>query len=171
MPKTDPIVDAVCAKLQARSSVGIKKYGTTLAGNYATAKEKLIHIQEELMDAANYIEWLLQEKEMPTPMTIEMEADARQAALDALTDWEGMTFSNKSDAMNWFCICMSDHANTIRAALSAPRVPEIEGLDEAIKDAEMHLRHADGPVTCIAVGYLKTLRNAARAYAELQKGN
>ena len=86
MPKTDPIVDAVCAKLQARSSVGIKKYGTTLAGNYATAKEKLIHIQEELMDAANYIEWLLQEKEMPTPMTIEMEADARQAALDALTD-------------------------------------------------------------------------------------
>lgn len=70
---TDPIVDAVCAKLQSRSAVGIKKYGTTLAGNYATAKERLIHIQEELMDGANYVEWLLQEKEMPTPMTIEMK--------------------------------------------------------------------------------------------------
>lgn len=61
---TDPIVDAVCAKLQARSAVGIKKYGTTLAGNAATVKEKLVHIQEELMDAANYVEWLLQVSEM-----------------------------------------------------------------------------------------------------------
>lgn len=69
---TDPIVDAVCAKLQSRSAVGLKKYGTTLADNAATVKEKLAHIQEELMDAANYVEWLLQEKEMPTPMTIEM---------------------------------------------------------------------------------------------------
>ena len=56
---TDPIVDAVCAKLQSRSAVGLKKYGTTLADNAATVKEKLIHIQEELMDAANYVEWLL----------------------------------------------------------------------------------------------------------------
>lgn len=59
--ETDPIVDAVCAKLQARSELGIKKYGTTLADNPATVKEKLVHIQEELMDGANYIEWLLQD--------------------------------------------------------------------------------------------------------------
>ena len=56
---TDPIVDAVCAKFQSRSAVGIKKYGTTLADNVATVKEKLTHIQEELMDGANYVEWLL----------------------------------------------------------------------------------------------------------------
>lgn len=74
---TDPIVDAVCAKLQSRSAVGLKKYGTTLADNVATVKEKLTHIQEELMDGANYVEWLLQEKEMPTPMTIEMEAQVK----------------------------------------------------------------------------------------------
>ncbi len=57
--ETDPIVDAVCAKFQSRSAVGIKKYGTTLAGNNATAREKLVHLQEELMDAVNYIEWIL----------------------------------------------------------------------------------------------------------------
>jgi hypothetical protein len=56
---TDQIVDAVCAKFQSRSAVGIKKYGTTLAGNNATAREKLVHLQEELMDAVNYIEWIL----------------------------------------------------------------------------------------------------------------
>lgn len=56
---TDPIVDAVCAKLQSRSAVGIKKYGTTLADNNATEREKLVHLQEELMDAVNYIEWIL----------------------------------------------------------------------------------------------------------------
>lgn len=70
---TDPIVDAVCAKLQARSAVGLKKYGTTLADNVATVKEKLTHIQEELMDGANYVEWLLEGEDIPTPMMIEME--------------------------------------------------------------------------------------------------
>lgn len=74
---TDPIVDVVCAKLQSRSAVGLKKYGTTLADNAATVKEKLVHIQEELMDGANYIEWLLQEKKMPTPMTIEERCERR----------------------------------------------------------------------------------------------
>ncbi len=57
--KTDPIVDAVCAKFQSRSAVGLKKYGTSLADNNATDSEKLVHLQEELMDAVNYIEWIL----------------------------------------------------------------------------------------------------------------
>ena len=56
---TDPIVDAVCDKFQSRSAVGIKKYGTTLADSNATEYEKLVHLQEELMDAVNYIEWIL----------------------------------------------------------------------------------------------------------------
>lgn len=58
----DPIVDSVCAKFQSRSAVGLKKYGTTLADNKATEREKLVHLQEELMDAVNYIEWKLHAK-------------------------------------------------------------------------------------------------------------
>lgn len=178
---TDPIVDAVCAKLQSRSVVGLKKYGTTLADNAATIKEKLVHIQEELMDAANYLEWLLQgkdigqpmlntintgeysvvpsvfhymekenrnlygvspameavkmmddennrrlkelqEKEMPTPMTIEMEADEGQEALSliecVIINIKNMYESPPSQGDAFEAIKL------LRAALQSPRVPD-----------------------------------------------
>lgn len=163
---TDPIVDAVCAKLKSRSAVGIKKYGTTLADNPATVKEKLVHIQEELMDAANYVEWLLQEKEMPTPMTIEMEADERQSALDAMPRLVYDPIDNntkRSDILlmsRWLYV----HAKTIRAALQSPRVPVIEKLDEAIeKPYAMNLETG-------TISIREEIMSAARAYAELQKG-
>ena len=56
----DPIVEAVRQKLLARSQVGIKKYGTTLKDN--TKDNYLNHLQMELMDAANYLEVLLQQE-------------------------------------------------------------------------------------------------------------
>jgi hypothetical protein len=52
----DPIVEAVREKLKQRSSIGIKKYGTTLAEN--NTDNFLNHLQEELMDAILYIEKL-----------------------------------------------------------------------------------------------------------------
>jgi hypothetical protein len=55
--RTDPIVDQVVAKFQQRSSVGIKKYGTTLYEN--NHDNYLLHLQEELQDATLYIEKLL----------------------------------------------------------------------------------------------------------------
>ena len=147
---TDPIVDAVCAKLQSRSAVGLKKYGTTLADNAATVKEKLIHIQEELMDAANYVEWLLQdyssygvspgmeavkmmEKEMPTPMTIKMEVTKtpENVTCENLSDTDERQAAlaslkseyelNGSNPCNWF---IRDYYNVLCAALRAPRVPD-----------------------------------------------
>ena len=57
----DPIVEAVRAKMLARSQAGIQKYGTTLERNDLSTREWLIHLQEELMDAANYVERLLRE--------------------------------------------------------------------------------------------------------------
>lgn len=56
---TDPIIHQVCEKLILRSRAGIEKYGTTLKDN--TADNYLKHLQEELMDATNYIETLLQQ--------------------------------------------------------------------------------------------------------------
>ena len=56
----DPIVEAVRQKLLDRSQVGIKKYGTTLKDN--TKDNYLNHLQMELMDAANYLEVLLQQE-------------------------------------------------------------------------------------------------------------
>lgn len=58
---TDPIINQVCQKLATRSRAGIQKYGTTLKDN--TTDNYLKHLQEELMDATNYIETLLQQKQ------------------------------------------------------------------------------------------------------------
>jgi hypothetical protein len=54
----DPIVLAVIERMKERSAVGIAKYGTTLAREDLSTIEWLNHLQEELMDAINYIERL-----------------------------------------------------------------------------------------------------------------
>ena len=57
----DPIVAAVCADLQARSAVGIGKYGTTLARTDLTPKQWAQHAYEECLDAALYLRRLRDE--------------------------------------------------------------------------------------------------------------
>lgn len=52
----DLIVQSVINKFNERSERGIKKYGTTLDKNILTFDEWLTHLQEELFDAALYIE-------------------------------------------------------------------------------------------------------------------
>lgn len=55
----DPIVERVRAKLLERSDRGCKKYRTTLANANLSRLQTLIHLQEELLDAANYLEKLI----------------------------------------------------------------------------------------------------------------
>lgn len=57
---SDPIVEAVVARLRERSETGKKKYGTDLTRTDLSHKQWLRHLQEELLDAANYIEKLIQ---------------------------------------------------------------------------------------------------------------
>ena len=52
----DPIIKSVVKKFVDRSNVGFKKYGVTLAEDKSNMDEWLNHLQEELMDAVNYIE-------------------------------------------------------------------------------------------------------------------
>ena len=52
----DKIIERVINKIKARSDVGYKKYGVTLKDDEQTLDTWLNHIQEELMDAVNYIE-------------------------------------------------------------------------------------------------------------------
>jgi uncharacterized protein YlxW (UPF0749 family) len=56
--KTDSIVDSVIDKLISRANAGKKKYNTDLDRNDLSLSEWLTHLQEELLDAANYIEKL-----------------------------------------------------------------------------------------------------------------
>jgi hypothetical protein len=53
---TDPIVAAVVARIIERSAVGQAKYGTTLERKDIGLVGWLRHMQEELLDAANYCE-------------------------------------------------------------------------------------------------------------------
>ena len=52
----DQIIQQVINKIQSRSDVGYKKYGVTLADDNQPLDTWLQHLQEELMDAVNYIE-------------------------------------------------------------------------------------------------------------------
>lgn len=64
-PRGDPlkmqIEEAVCAKIIARRDVGRQKYGVTMDENLDKLElaEWLVHHQEELMDAAIYVEAIL----------------------------------------------------------------------------------------------------------------
>jgi len=53
------IEDKVCEKIQKRSDVGKSKYGVTMERTDLSTIEWLTHLQEELMDAAVYVEKLL----------------------------------------------------------------------------------------------------------------
>ncbi len=53
----DKIIQSVISKITSRSDVGFKKYGVTMYDdNNTTLDGWLNHLQEELMDAVNYIE-------------------------------------------------------------------------------------------------------------------
>lgn len=53
------IEDAVAKKLLDRADVGKRKYGVTMEREDLTLMEWLNHLQEEVMDAAVYIEKLM----------------------------------------------------------------------------------------------------------------
>ena len=52
----DEIIERVIQKFKNRSEVGFKKYGVTLKDDYQPFDTWLTHVQEELMEAVNYIE-------------------------------------------------------------------------------------------------------------------
>jgi hypothetical protein len=52
----DKIIQQVINKIQSRSDVGYKKYGVTLYDDNQPLDAWLTHLQEELMDAVNYLE-------------------------------------------------------------------------------------------------------------------
>ena len=54
----DPIIQKVVEKFISRSNVGFDKYKITLDQDSKSINEWLNNIQEELMDAVNYIEKL-----------------------------------------------------------------------------------------------------------------
>ena len=54
------IEDRVSDKLLTRAATGYRKYGVTMETDDLNKEEWLIHLQEELLDGAVYIEKLLE---------------------------------------------------------------------------------------------------------------
>lgn len=69
IPTDDPIVSAVIRKMYQRSQVGIKKYGTTMDRDDLSFSDWLMHLQDELLDAAIYCMKLKIEHENHTKCT------------------------------------------------------------------------------------------------------
>lgn len=68
-----PIAAKVAAQVLERSMIGVAKYGATLARTDLTTSDWLNHLQQELLDAANYVERLKQKEHPPTPPTLDEE--------------------------------------------------------------------------------------------------
>jgi hypothetical protein len=59
----DANVENIRQKLLARSQVGLLKYGVTTERDDLSIKQWMIHLQEELLDAAVYLEAAVQKLE------------------------------------------------------------------------------------------------------------
>lgn len=52
----------VCVDIRYRQQLGIRKYGTTVAGNQLSEEQWIQHAYEEALDLAIYLKRLIQQK-------------------------------------------------------------------------------------------------------------
>ena len=98
------IEEQVINKLRSRAAAGKAKYGTTMERTDLNNAEWLKHLQEELMDAAVYVEKLLtliaayEEKPVKCPISInEWPEWANWAAMDSNGFWYFYQTKPKTD--------------------------------------------------------------------------
>ena len=65
MNQLKPITEHVCDMLRERSQRGLAKYGTTIDRDDLSPAQWLQHLQEELLDAAQYVEALKRQAAPP----------------------------------------------------------------------------------------------------------
>lgn len=90
----DPVIEKVVRKFVERSKVGYKKYGVTLRDDKSNMDEWLNHLQEELMDAVNYIERAREElKELPPYAPLFPAEDYRRKAFKSIDVVDPVTYT------------------------------------------------------------------------------
>lgn len=57
---TDRITAALCAELEARAAVGLRKYGVAVADSGLSRREWLEHAKQEALDLAVYLQRLIE---------------------------------------------------------------------------------------------------------------
>jgi hypothetical protein len=74
--------EQVCAKILERAKVGKRKYGVTMERGDLNLHDWLTHLQEELMDAAVYVERLMEDVEILMTEMGSMINEARNRSND-----------------------------------------------------------------------------------------
>lgn len=74
--------EQVCAKILERAKVGKRKYGVTMERGDLNLHDWLTHLQEELMDAAVYVERLMEDVEILMKEMGSMINEARNRSND-----------------------------------------------------------------------------------------
>ena len=77
--KTDPIVESVRQKLLDRSKIGLKKYNSSIFDNID--ENYIKHLQEELLDGANYCEQVLRLGELTQVIIEILQADQNEMSV------------------------------------------------------------------------------------------
>lgn len=86
-PCADPIVERNVSLLRERSTVGVQKYGTTLADNKLPLRAWLNHALEEALDQANYLQAAMAEIDSAAAHQIaDASKDAELFGIDYLID-------------------------------------------------------------------------------------
>jgi len=94
----DRNVEAVCSKHRIRAEKGLQKYGVDTTRTDLSLTDWLVHLQEELMDAAVYAERLLcsiKETEQTEQLQAEIEY---QLAVDRRIMWKEKHFNDVTAA-------------------------------------------------------------------------
>jgi|TARA_R100001460_G_scaffold105563_2_gene152342 hypothetical protein len=71
--------EQVCAKIRERAKVGKGKYGVTMERGDLSLHDWLTHLQEELMDAAVYVERLMEDVEKIMIELVGLTGDVNEA--------------------------------------------------------------------------------------------
>ena len=88
MNQLKPITEHVCDMLRERSERGLAKYGTTIDRDDLSPAQWLQHLQEELLDAAQYVEALKRQSAPPAALaSAEPTLEMVRAASSVLSSW------------------------------------------------------------------------------------
>lgn len=144
----DPVVETNVALLRSRSTLGIEKYGTTLADSKAPLRDFLEHALLEMLDGANYLQTAMRKIDAaPAPTTPAASVDTEEFC-DLITELDAAHEAGDSKA-EWARLIAHIDAHTARAVAAAVEKERVSEMD-TIRDRDQYHEWADKLAEAIA---------------------
>lgn len=138
----DPIVERNVSLLRQRSTVGVEKYGTTLADNKLPLRAWLNHALEEALDQANYLQAAMAKIDSAAPKVAD-EQEAQRARVHAkvlampdsdMGNLIGPPMKCEIPPEGWYCTRMPGHEGPC-AAIESASIPLVSVRDGDLQTA------------------------------------